>query len=30
MIHADVHFNLIAKHTELRVESFLSLIQKDH
>ncbi len=30
MVHADVHFNLIAKHTELRVESFLSLIQKDY
>jgi len=30
LLHADVHFNLIAKHTELRVESFLSLIQKDY
>ena len=28
LLHADVHFNLIAKHTELRVESFLSLIQR--
>jgi len=30
LLHADVHFNLIAKHTELRVESFLSLIQKNY
>ena len=28
MVHADVHFNLIAKHADLRVESFLSLIQR--
>ena len=28
LLHADVHFNLMAKHTELRVESFLSLIQR--
>jgi len=30
LLHADVHFNLMAKHTELKVESFLSLIQKDY
>ncbi len=27
MVHADIHFDLMAKHTELKVESFLSLIQ---
>ena len=30
LLHADIHFDLMAKHTELKVESFLSLIQKDH
>ncbi len=30
LLHADIHFNLMAKHTELKVESFLSLIQKDY
>jgi predicted nucleic acid-binding protein len=30
LLHADIHFDLIAKHTQLKVESFLSLIQKDH
>ena len=30
LLHADVHFDLMAKHTELKVESFLSLIQKDY
>ena len=30
LLHADIHFDLIAKHTELKVESFLSLIQKDY
>ena len=29
LLHADIHFDLIAKHTELKVESFLSLIQKE-
>jgi predicted nucleic acid-binding protein len=27
LLHADIHFDLMAKHTELKVESFLSLIQ---
>jgi len=30
LLHADIHFDLMAKHTELKVESFLSLIQKDY
>lgn len=27
-LHADAHFNLLAKHTDLKVESFLSSVQK--
>jgi len=27
LLHADIHFDLMAKHTELKVESFLLLIQ---
>ena len=27
LLHADIHFDLMAKHTELKVESCLSLIQ---
>ncbi len=30
LLHADTHFDLIAKHTELKVESFLSLVQRDY
>ncbi len=27
LLHADIHFDLVAKHTELKVESFLSLMK---
>jgi len=30
LFHADAHFDLLAKHTELKVESFLSLAQEDY
>lgn len=30
LLHADAHFDLLAKHTELKVESFLSLVQEDY
>ena len=30
LLHADIHFDLMAEHTELKVESFLSLVQKDY
>jgi len=30
LLHVDIHFDLMAKYTELKVESFLSLIQKDY
>ena len=30
LLHADAHFDLLAKHTELKVESFLSLVQKNY
>jgi len=28
LLHADAHFDLLAKHTDLKVESFLSSVQK--
>ena len=30
LLHADAHFDLLAKHTQLKVESFLSLVQKNY
>jgi len=30
LLHAAAHFDLLAKHTELKVESFLSLVQEDY
>jgi predicted nucleic acid-binding protein len=29
LLHADAHFDLIASHTELKVESYVSQIQKE-
>lgn len=30
LLHADAHFDLLVKHTELKVEGFLSLVQEDY